>query len=119
MNGQARWRDVEAAARDLTESDRRMLLLLVHLPLIWEAAIERLYGLRGGASVYRCVARLRTMGLVGEMRPALRARRNPTLLYLTDLGIATVAADQRVDPNELARRARLRGIDLTDRVLGL
>ena len=91
----------------------------MHLPLIWEAAIERLYGLRGGASVYRCLARLHAMGLIGEMRAALRARRNPGLLYLTDFGIATVAADQRVDPNVLARQARLRGTDLADRLPGL
>ena len=91
----------------------------MHLPLIWEAAIERLYGLRGRASVYRCLARLRTMGLIDELRPALRSRRNPGLLYLTDFGIATVAADQQVDPIALARRARLRGSDLTDRLRGL
>jgi hypothetical protein len=119
MTGHPRWYDVEATANRLTEGDRRALLLLVHLPLIWEAAIERLYGLRGGASVYRCLARLRTMGLVGEMRVALRARRNPGLLYLTDFGLATVAADQRVDPNVLPRQARLRGTDLADRLPGL
>jgi hypothetical protein len=68
------WRDVEVTANRLTESDRRALLLLAHLPLIWEAAIERLYGLRGRASVYRCLARLRTMGLIADMRPALRSR---------------------------------------------
>jgi hypothetical protein len=119
MNGHQCWRDVEAAASHLTEGDRRTLLLLVHLPLIWEAAIERLLGLRGGASVYRCLARLRSMGLVGEMRVALRARRNPGLLHLTDLGLATVAADQRVDPTVLARQARLRAADLADRLPGL
>ncbi|MCC6177438.1 MAG: replication-relaxation family protein, partial [Chloroflexi bacterium] len=107
-----RWRDAEAAANRLTESDRRSLLLLVRLPLIWEAAIERLYGLSGGASVYRCLARLRTMGLITEMRPALRPVRNPSLFHLTDLGIATVAVDRQVDPEYLARRARLRGTDL-------
>ena len=74
-----------------------------------EAAIERLYGLRGGASVYRCLARLRTMGLIAELRPALRPVRNPGLFHLTDLGIATVSVDQQVDPESLARRARLRG----------
>lgn len=119
MNGHRHWRDAEAAAGRLTESDRRALLLLVHLPLIWEAAIERLYGLRGGASVYRGLARLRAMGLIGELRAALKARRNPGLLYLTDFGIATVAADQRVDPNVLVREARLRGTDLADRLPGL
>lgn len=114
-----RWRDAEAAASRLTESDRRALLLLVRLPLIWEAAIERLYGLRGGASVYRCLARLRTMGLIAEMRPALRPVRNPGLFHLTDLGIATVALDQQVDPEYLARRARLRGADLLGRLARL
>src|SRR5687767_3679730 len=115
MNGHPCWRDVHATASRLTEGDRRILLLLVHLPLIWEAAIERLFGLRGGASVYRCLARLRSMGLVNEMRVALRARLNPGLLHLTDFGLATVAADQRVDPNVLARQARLRAADLADR----
>jgi hypothetical protein len=119
MIGTLSWRDVEAAANSLTDSDRRTLLLLVRLPLIWEAAIERLYGLRGGASVYRTLARLRAMGLVGEMRVALRARRNPGLLHLTDLGIAAVAVDQRVDPNELARQGRLSGTDLVNRIPGL
>ncbi|MCC6177286.1 MAG: replication-relaxation family protein [Chloroflexi bacterium] len=113
------WRDVEATANRLTDGDRRALLLLVHLPFIWETAIERLYGLRGRASVYRCLARLRTLGLIADMRPALRPRRNPGLLYLTDFGIATVAADQGVDPSALARRARLRASDLTDRLRGL
>jgi len=111
-----RWRDAEAAANRLTESDRRALLLLVRLPLIWEAAIERLYGLSGGASVYRCLARLRTMGLITEMRPALRPVRNPGLFHLTDLGIATVAVDRQVDPEYLARRTRLRGTDLLARL---
>jgi hypothetical protein len=119
MTGRACWRDVEATVNRLTESDRRTLLLLVHLPLIWEAAIEQLYGLKGRASVYRSLARLRAMGLITDMRPSLRARRNPGLLHLTDFGIATVAADQRVDPNGLARRARIRGADLADRVPGL
>ncbi|MCC6178482.1 MAG: replication-relaxation family protein [Chloroflexi bacterium] len=119
MSSHPCWRDIEAAASRLTEGDRRLLLLLVHLPLIWEAAIERLLGLRGGASVYRYLARLRSMGLVGEMRVALRARRNPGLLHLTDLGLATVAADQRVDPTVLARQARLRDTDLADRLPGL
>ena len=77
MNSQPCWRDVESAASRLTEGDRRTLLLLVHLPLIWEAAIERLFGLRGGASVFRCLARLRSMGLVGELRVArLNVRRH-------------------------------------------
>jgi hypothetical protein len=119
VNGHSRWREVEAVASRLTEGDRRTLLLLVHLPLIWEAAIERLLGLRGGASVYRCLARLRSMGLVDEMRVALRARRNPGLLHLTDLGLATVATDQRVDPNVLARRARLGATELAERLPGL
>jgi hypothetical protein len=119
VTGQTHWRDAEAAAERLTESDRRALLLLARLPLLWESAIESLYGLRGDTSVYRCLARLRTMGLIDATRPALRAGRNPGLLYLTDLGIATVAVDQQIDPTHLARRGRLRGPDLRTRLLRL
>jgi hypothetical protein len=119
MTGQAHWRDAVAAADRLTESGRRTLGLLAHLPLLWEGAIEQLSGARAGAPVYRCMARLRETGLVGEIHPALRAGRNPGLLYLTDLGVATLAVDRRVDPAHLARRARLRGPDLEDRVLAL
>jgi len=108
-----------AAADRLTEGDRRTLHLLTHLPLLWEGAIEQLSGARAGAPTYRRLARLRDMGLVGEVHPALRAGKNPGLLYLTDLGIATLAVDRRVDAAHLARRARLRGPDLLDRLLGL
>jgi hypothetical protein len=113
------WRDAEAAAERLTESDRRTLLLVTRLPLLWEFAIEQLYGLCGDTSVYRCLARLRAIGLIDELRPALRPGRNPGLFYLTDLGIATVAVDQQVDPSHLARRGRLRGLDLRGRLLRL
>src|SRR3954447_6532809 len=112
MTGNARWRDAASVAEALTEADRHTLQLLVRLPLIWEGAIERLLDLRGGASVYRCLTRLRERQLVDELRPALRAGRNPGLLHLTDLGIATAAIDQDWDPDRLARRARLRGADL-------
>src|SRR4051794_33565681 len=104
MTGNSHWRDATSAAEALTEADRRTLQLLVRLPLIWEGALERLLDLRGGASVYRCLARLREQQLVDEIRPALRSGRNPGLIYLTDLGIAAVAADQKWDPDHLARR---------------
>jgi hypothetical protein len=119
MNGRAHWRDAAAAAERLTEGDRRTLQLLAHLPLLWEGAIEQLSGARAGSPVYRCLARLRETGLVGEIHPALRSGRNPGLLYLTDLGIVTLALDRRVDAAHLARRARLRGPDLLDRLLAL
>ena len=119
MNGRAHWRDAAAAADCLTDGDRRTLRLLTHLPLLWEGAIEQLSGARAGSPVYRCLARLRDMGLVGEVHPALRAGKNPGLLYLTDLGMATLAVDRRVDAAHLARRAHLRGPDLLDRLLGL
>ncbi|MCC6176180.1 MAG: hypothetical protein IT305_12815, partial [Chloroflexi bacterium] len=119
MNGWVHWRDAVAAAERLAESDRRTLRLLSHLPFIWEGAIEQLSGARAGSPVYRCLSRLRETGLVGEIHPALRAGKNLGLLYLTDLGIATLAVDRRVDAAHLARRARLRGPDLLDRLLSL
>ena len=119
MTVRTRWRDAMAAADRLTEGDRRTLHQLTHLPLLWEGAIEQLSGARAGAPTYRRLARLRDMGLVGEVHPALRAGKNPGLLYLTDLGIATLAIDRRVEAAHLARRARLRGPDLLDRLLTL
>src|SRR5690348_15799238 len=119
MTGRAHWRDAEAAAEHITDSDRRALLLLARLPFLWEGAIERLYGLRGDTSVYRCLARLRAMGLIDKIRPVLRAERNPGLFYLTDLGIAAIAVDQQVDPRQLVDGSRLRGADLLARMPGL
>src|SRR4051812_40558152 len=101
MTRRACWRDAEDAAECLTQSDRRDLLLLARLPLLWEAAIESLYGLRGDTSVYRCLARLRAMGLIQKVQPSLHCGRNPALFYLTDLGLATIAVDQQVDPEHL------------------
>ena len=116
MTGRARWRDAVAAADRLTEGDRRTLRLLTHsAPL---GGCHRAVVRAGPASVYRCLARLREAGLVGEIHPALRAEE-PGLLYLTDLGIATLAVGRRIDAAHLARRARLRGPDLQDRVLAL
>ncbi|MCC6177445.1 MAG: replication-relaxation family protein [Chloroflexi bacterium] len=119
MTEQVRWRDAVGAAERLTDGDRRTLRLLTHLPLLWEGAIERLDGARAGAPVYRRLARLRAMGLVDEIHLAFRVGRNPGLLYLTDLGIATIAVDRQVDAAYLARRARLRGPDLLARLPGL
>jgi hypothetical protein len=119
MTDAPRWRDAVTAAETLTGAERRTLLLLSQIPLIWEGAIESLLDLRGGASVYRCLARLRERGLVDEIRPALRAGRNPGLLYLTNLGIATIAVDQDWNPERFARHQRLRRADLLARVPGL
>ena len=119
MRSRLQWRDARAAAESLKDNDRRTLWLLACLPLLPEEVIERLCGLRGGASVYRCLARLRQAGLVATVQPAIRHGRSPGLAYLTDLGLATVAVDQGVEPEALARRNRLRGPDLLARLAGL
>ena len=75
-------------------ADRRNLLLLARLPLAPHRLLQRLEGLAGGASVYRSLARLRESGLVAEWRIPLRHGSTPSLSFLTDLGIATVALDQ-------------------------
>jgi hypothetical protein len=119
VTDQPRWRDAEMMAERFTDGDWRALLLLVRLPLLWEFAIEQLYGLRGDTSVYRSLARLRAAGLIDELRPALRAGRNPSLFYLTDLGLATISVRHQIDPVDLARQAGLRGPDLRRRLLRL
>jgi len=121
MNQRGHWRDAELAAASLEkrESDRRTLLLLARLPFVYAKVIERLAGLRGGASVYRSLERLEGAGLVAAIRPPLRPGYAPRLHYLTDLGIATVAVDQGREPEHLARRNRLRGRDLLALLPGL
>src|SRR5438132_627043 len=104
MNKRCHWRDAEHAARNLTQSERRMLLLLTRLPLIWAEAIAGLDGLQGPASIYRCLSRLSDAGLIRTIRPALRPGPSPRLPYLTDLGLATIAVDQGVEVRHLATR---------------
>lgn len=87
MTGLAHWRDAHTAAEQLTGGDRRLLLLLARLPLIWEGAVERLHGLRGGASVYR---RLSTPG--GARGRWSRAGRS------AGLGAAVSATSPPPDP---------------------
>jgi hypothetical protein len=115
------WRDAEAAVEVLRRrpADRRSLLLLATLPLLSEEVIQRLAGLRGGASVYRGLRRLADDGLIRAVRPPHQPGHGPRLWYLTDLGLAVVALDQGVEPEPLARRNRLRGADLLALLPGL
>ncbi len=121
MNSRPHWRDAGEATAWLVgkNSLRGVLLLLARLPLLHAKVIERLGGLRGGASVYRCLEQLRGSGLVGVLQPALRPGHSPRLYYLSDLGLATIALDQGVEPGHLARKNHLRGSDLVDRLPGL
>ena len=109
-----RWRDAETAARTLIKrpAERRTVLLLGRLPLLPEAVLERLVGLRSGASVYRTLRHLANDGLVAALHPPVQPGHGPGLWYLTDLGLVTNAVDQGVDPEYLARHNRLRGADL-------
>ena len=115
------WRDARAAAAALAErtADRRTLLLLIRLQFAGEPVLERLCGLQGGASVYRGLRRLCEDGLVDALSPSLRSGHEPRLWYPTDLGVATVALDQGVEPEPLARRNRVRGSDLLGLLPGL
>lgn len=121
MNERHTWRQAEEAVQWLQfrEAARRTLLLLAHLPLLPENIIERLAGLRGGASLYRCLEELREARLVAALRLPFRPGHPPQLLYLTDLGLATIALDQGVEPEHLARRNRLRRVDLLALLPGL
>lgn len=108
------WADAEKAVLWLQgrEACAEILRLLARLPLLDLAVLQQLCGLRGGASLYRSVARLQEAGLVGTIRPPVYRDHSPRLHYLTDLGLATLAFDQNVELNYLARRLHLRGPDL-------
>jgi hypothetical protein len=92
---------------------------LVGVPLAPVKLLEQLGGLFGGAAVYRRMARLRTMGLVAVLRPPIQPRYSPGLLYLTDLGLGTIAVSYQINVTNLARRYRLRRSDLLSRLPGL
>src|SRR5712692_9795255 len=115
------WHDAEDAAAQLKQhpGERRLLLLLARLPLLPEGVIERLSGLRGGASIFRCLRHLADAGLLATIQPPVRPGHAPQLWYLTDLGLAAVALDQGVAVEHLARRNRLRGDDLLALLPGL
>ncbi len=114
MTGKLSWQDAEQALADLQRkpADRDLLFLLTRLPLIDVWALQRLAGLEGPASLYRRVSRLREAALIDVIRPPIYPKHSPRLLYLTDLGLATIALDQQVDPRHLAARLHLRGHDL-------
>jgi hypothetical protein len=114
VSGQPCWADAEqalAAVREHT-GEWNTLLLLARLPLLPTTVLERLDALNGSACVYRRLARLMDAGLVAGIRPPIRPGHSPRLLYLTDLGIATLALAHHVEPGWFARTQRLRGADL-------
>lgn len=121
MTDRWHWRDAEQAATWLRhkETDRRILFLLARLPLLDVWVLQRLAGLRGGASLYRTVSRLREARLIEAIHPPLYPHHSPKLFYLTDLGLATVALLLQADPRHLADRLHLRGEDLLALVTGL
>ena len=95
----------EGPAEPLTESDRGTLLWLARLPLLWPEAIAQLTGLRGGASVYRRLSRLRTAGLVQTIQPPLRPGRARRLFCLSQRGLALFFAHVISMAPRLARMA--------------
>src|SRR5436190_6902461 len=119
MRARPRWRDAEQLAASLTNAERETLSTLILLPLAEVKLLQQLDALNGGAAVYRRIAHLREAGLVAELRPPIQPRRGPGLLYVTDLGIATLAVLRQLDPRDLARRYGVRGSDLLGRLPGL
>lgn len=114
MTQRLHWQDAQDALAWLKArpGDRRTLLLITALPFVNASILAQLVGLQGGASVYRSLDRLLHAGLVKSIKPALYAEPPSRLYYLTDLGLATIALDQGVEPVILAQRWRLRHCDL-------
>lgn len=117
--GRPVWRDAERAAARLTQAERDTLTTLIRVPLATVTLLEQLGGLHGGAAIYRRLSQLRAAGLVAELRPLIQPRYSPGLLYVTDLGLAVMAASDWSNPVEIARRFRVRGSDLLGRLPGL
>jgi hypothetical protein len=121
MSERLSWRDAERSAEWMRgkPADRRTLLFVAQLPFVPEQVLERLAGLRGGASIYRSLARLREAGLVATITPPLSPSRSPELFYLTDLGLGAIAIDRDIELAHLVRRLHLRGADLLSLLPGL
>jgi hypothetical protein len=119
MRARPRWRDAEQLTASLTNAERETLNTLLLLPLAEVRLLQQLDALNGGAAVYRRIARLREAGLVAELRPPIQPGRGPGLLYVTDLGMATLAVLQQLDPRDLTRRYGVRGSDVLGRLSGL
>jgi len=105
------WKDAQGAAQWLSNrsGDRRTMIYVAWLPLVHEYVIEELVGLRGGASIYRSLGRLRAAGLLATISPPLYPGRSQELYYLTDLGLATLAFDQGIELVDLVHRLHLGG----------
>src|SRR5947209_7848602 len=108
------WRDAAEAVEWLEERETcgQILRLLARLPLLQVVVLQQLFGLRGGGSVYRSVDRLKSSGLVATIQPPVYRTHSPRLLYLTDLGLATLALDQDAEPQDVVRRLHLGREDL-------
>ncbi|MGI8828005.1 MAG: replication-relaxation family protein [Chloroflexota bacterium] len=85
---------------------------MARLPFIHEYVIERLVGLKGGAAIYRSLARLREAGLLATIKPPLYPCGSQELYYLTDLGLATLAIDHGVELVDLVNPLHLGGRQL-------
>ncbi len=108
------WHDAAEAQRWLQDRPRchAVLYLLARLPFLDIRILHQLAGQHGPAAMYCSVARLRTAGLISSIQPPVYAPSSPHLLYLTDLGLATVALDLDCDLRHLAQRFHLQETDL-------
>lgn len=112
MTRSLHWQDAMDAASALTDTERRILLLLARLPFLPAKAIQQLVGLRDVSYVYRRMALLNRA--VDVIEPAAQPGHSAGLYYLTDLGLATIGVDRGVEPGDLGRRLHVRRDDLLD-----
>src|SRR3712207_2131162 len=108
MTRSLNWQDAIDAASALTDTERRILLLLARLPFLPAKAIQQLVGLRDVSYVYRRMALLEGTGTVDVIQPSAQPGHSAQLYYLTDLGLAVVGVDRQVEPADLAHRLRVR-----------
>jgi hypothetical protein len=116
-----RWRDAIAATAHLQthETERQVLLLVLQLPFLDASLAARLIGRKSRTAVYRSLAILQSTGLLAAIRPPLQSGHSPSLFYLTDLGLATLALDRDCEPVDLAGHNGVRRVDLRRLLLGL
>ncbi|MHB1131000.1 MAG: replication-relaxation family protein [Chloroflexota bacterium] len=119
MSERFRWADARERLRALTPAERRTLLVLSRLPLLWTEALNKIGQLGAEGTAYAVVGRLRAAGLVASLQASFRPGRSPALLHLTDQGLAVATLDRGADPVQIARRNGLRASDMLAELPGL
>ncbi len=103
----------------LSASERRLLVLLSQLPLIYPTPLAAVAGIACQATAKWHLRRLQSAGLIGRLKVAVRPGHSPAALYLTDRGLSAASLLLGEEASAIARRNGLGGAALRGAIPGL